>query len=57
MLTSNAFSMRSAISGESEALPFSSAESVLLRTPRIAAARETLRPSSSMTSARMKSPG
>ena len=57
MLTSNAFSMRSAISGESEALPFSSAESVLLRTPRIATALVTLRPSSSMTSARMKSPG
>ena len=57
MLTSNAFSMRSAISGESEALPLSSAESLLLRTPRISAVLVTLRPSSSMISARMKSPG
>ena len=46
MLTPKAFSMRRAISGESEALPFSSAESVALRTPRMSAALVTLRPNS-----------
>ena len=57
MLTSNAFSMRSAISGESEAFPLSSGESVLLRTPRISAPLVTLSPSSAVISARMKLPG
>ena len=57
MLTPKAFSMRSAISAESAAWPFSRAESVARRTPRMAAALVTLRPNSSITSARMKSPG
>ena len=57
ILTSKAFSMRSAISGDNAALPFSRSESVARRTPRISAAFVTFKPSSSMTSVRMKSPG
>ena len=44
MLTPNAFSTRSAISGESAVPPFRSSESVVFRTPRISAARVTLSP-------------
>ena len=57
MLTPNAFSKPEAPSpAESAVLPFRSSESVVFRTPRISAARVTLSPNSSMTSARMKSP-
>ncbi len=55
MLTPKAFSSRNAISGESDALPFSRSDSVARRTPRIRAAFDTLSPNSSTTSARMNS--
>ena len=57
MLTPKAFSIRSAISGDSAALPFSRSDSVARRTPRIAAAYVTFRPNSSITSKRTNSPG
>ena len=47
----------SAISGDSEALPFTRSDSVARRTPRIRAAADTLKPSSSRASIRMKVPG
>ena len=57
MLSPNAFSTLSAISGDSEALPFRRSDSVARRTPRIRAAAETLNPNSSRASMRMKAPG
>src|SRR5205809_6579180 len=57
MLTPNAFSIRSAISGESAALPFNRSDSVARRTLRISAVRATVRPSSLRISSRMKAPG
>src|ERR1035438_2342743 len=53
----NAFSMRSAISGVSAALAWRRSERVARRTCKIAAAFETLSPSASMTSVRIRSPG
>src|SRR5216683_6242919 len=53
----NAFSMRRAISGVSAALPCSRSESVARRTFKISAAFETLRPSASIISVLIKSPG
>lgn len=57
MLTPNACSIRNAISGDSEALPFSRAESVARRTPRISALLVTLKPSVSSNSVWMNLPG
>src|SRR6266550_1145960 len=57
MLTPNAFSIRSAISGESAALPFNRSDSVARRTLRISAVRATVRSSSLRISSRMKAPG
>lgn len=53
----NAFSMRSAIYGVSAALPWSKSESVARRTFKISDALDTLRPSASMISVLIKSPG
>jgi hypothetical protein len=57
MSTPNAFSMRSAISGDRAAWPFTRSDRVARRTPRISAARATVRPSFSRISSRMSSPG
>src|SRR5208337_4791418 len=57
MLTSNAFSMRSAISGERAALPFIRSERVARRTPNTSAASLMLKPNSPRISSRMNSPG
>jgi hypothetical protein len=53
----NAFSIRSAISGQRAALPFIRSESVARRTPSASAASLTLKPSSSRISSRMNVPG
>src|SRR5579863_7190143 len=53
----NAFSMRRAISGVSAALPCSRSDSVARRTCKISAAFDTLRPSASMISVLIRSPG
>src|SRR5208282_1066826 len=53
----NAFSMRSAISGVSAALPCRRSESVARRTFKISAAFDTLRPRASMTSVLIRPPG
>src|SRR5579862_6873685 len=53
----NAFSMRSAISGVSAALPCRRSESVARRTFKISAALDTLRPRTSMISVLISSPG
>src|SRR5208282_4022921 len=57
ILTPKAFSKRSAISGETAALPWVTSESVARRMPRISAARVTVRPSASIISSRIVSPG
>src|SRR5579863_4803352 len=53
----NAFSIRSAISAVSAALPWRRSESVARRTFKISAAFDTLRPRASMTSVLIRSPG
>src|SRR5277367_3011287 len=53
----NAFSMRKAISGVRAALPCRRPESVARRTFKISAAFDTVRPSASMISVLIKSPG
>ena len=57
MLTPNAFSTRSAISGDNALRQFRRSETVARRTPKISAAFVTVSPNSSTISVRMKSPG
>jgi hypothetical protein len=56
-IRAESFSMRSAISGVSDALPCSRSDSVARQTFRISAAFETVSPSASMISALIRSPG
>src|ERR1700726_1066596 len=53
----NAFSMRSAISGVSAALPLRRSDSVARRTFKISAVFDTLRPRASTISVFIRSPG
>jgi hypothetical protein len=57
MLTANAFSIRNAISGESEARALTRSDRVARRTPSTSAARATDKPNSFRISSRMNSPG
>jgi hypothetical protein len=57
ILTPKAFSMRSAISPERAALPFSKLDNAGRETPNATAAAVTDRPTGAMISVRMKSPG
>jgi len=57
MFTPKAFSIRSAISGDSDVFSFTRSESVTRRTPSTSAPVLTLRPCGSRISSRMNAPG